>query len=217
MSFSQARRYGIVILLLFPGICFARSTDVKKQSYAQKIQDGFLLQSIGETRAAFYSFRDGYQEGLQAGENAQKLELVNSLFIWYRKYGFSAGIMTQPALCRGEYISHYHSSDEDESIFHPSGASFPVSNQARYESEWGKNPEQAKHIRQFIGGVGLLISGIFVVSINPPFLGPIGKSMCLTGFTQMCLGLNNLHTEWEERIQELKEFELKTKQLPETQ
>lgn len=125
--------------------------------------------------------------------------------------------MTQPAYCSGEHFRQYCASNEDMPVFHHTGPVSAVTNQAQYESEWGKNPEQAKHTRQFIGGVGLLISGVLVVSINPPILGQIGKSMCITGFTQMCLGLNNLYGEWDKRIQELKEFELKTKQLPETQ
>jgi hypothetical protein len=177
-----------------------------KQSYAKKMEEGFFLQSVGKTRQAFFRFKEGYQEALKLGESPQKLAVINDLFVWYRTYGYSAGIMLHPANFGGEFRSHSLLNSQNRFGRDP----------GNFDSEWGKSPEQAKHIRQFMLGVGMFISGILAVSVNPPLFGPTGKTLCISGFTQMYLGLSNGYAEWEQRVREVQQIELKTRQFSDT-
>lgn len=47
----------------------------------------FVLQSLGKSTVAFFSFRDGFVQAMEAGENPAKLRAIEQLFMWYRYYG----------------------------------------------------------------------------------------------------------------------------------
>ena len=65
--------------------------------------NAFLLQSIGETKIAYYCFKGSFQYAKEIGENLNKLNSIYELFVWYRKYGFSCGVMLKPSFCINEY------------------------------------------------------------------------------------------------------------------
>jgi len=207
-------RYVFLLLcLLSTSAGFAYSVPPEtRQKYGQKMYDAFYLQSLGLSTAAFWKSKEAYEEGIKAGESPQKLEVVLELFRWYRKYGFGAGVMVRSSECTDEYVpanNRHKSSRSLNTRSYSAGTS--------YESEWGKNPEQTKYIRQFMFGVGMFVSGTFMIVINPPVLGAtVGRSLCITGFTQMYSGLSNGWAEWEKRVREVQQVEIKAQRLPDT-
>jgi len=191
------------------GFSYSIPKEIRTE-YGQKMYEAFCLQSVGRSSQAFWKSKEAYDEAIKAGEFPQKLEVVLELFRWYRKYGYGAGVMTRSSECVDEYIPQ---NTRKKKALGP--RSYTYGN--TYESEWGENPEQAKHVRQFMLGVGMFISGTFMIALNPPVLGvTTGRSLCITGFSQMYLGLSNGWAEWEKRIQEVQKVELKAQKLPDT-
>lgn len=137
---------------------FARPTEQDRIRYSEGIQKAFELQFAGKTRMAFYAFRDVYQTALKNGECPAKLAAIEELFVWYRKYGFDTGLLKEPANCQGEWRSD--ASMNNHSVF---------------------TPRQEKIMRDFLYGVGCMVSGIFCVTVNTPISGKFGASLVLSG------------------------------------
>ncbi len=90
-----------LLFIPFSAVCLPSETE--RKSYSDQIKTAFELQSIGESRKAFYVFKNAYQSALQSGMPASTLAPLQELFIWYRKYGFSCGLTSSPSQCIGEY------------------------------------------------------------------------------------------------------------------
>ena len=73
----------IALFFCVANLCYAIPNGVKKE-YATKMHHAFVLQSLGKSTTAFYTFDDGYKQALQAGENPAKLKAIYNHFQWYR-------------------------------------------------------------------------------------------------------------------------------------
>lgn len=184
-------------IFLLPCGCFAGSAN---KWYTDQMYNAFLIQSIGETRLSYRIFKNAYQGAQQAGESMAKLKVMNEIFVWYRTYGWSCRVMARPANCQGEY--YCHSSDENDTY----DANIPKEDY-QYESEWGKNPDQAKHIRQFVFGIAEVISGIFIVTVGRVIPQSFGWGLIGGGISHMVTSLNTEWAEQEKRTLELKQIE----------
>jgi hypothetical protein len=205
------RHFIFFIMLLSTSVGFSYSIPQQvREGYGQKMHEAFCLQSLGRSSQAFWKSKEAYEEAIKAGESPYKLEVVLELFRWYRKYGYGAGVMVRSSECTDEYVPQSNRNRAARSF-----RSYSHGNS--YNSEWGKNPEQAKYIRQFMLGVGMFISGTFMIALNPPVLGATaGRSLCITGFVQMYSGLSNGWAEWEQRVKEIQKVELKAQKLTDT-
>jgi hypothetical protein len=86
----------IFILICLCGTAFSEQIpESVRMECAQKIHRAFALQSVGQSTAAFYAFKDGYQQALTAGVSPKKMYALGSYFNWYRKYGHYLGIFIQ--------------------------------------------------------------------------------------------------------------------------
>jgi hypothetical protein len=135
------------VLIVFSTTGFANSIAYSvRESYAKKIEGSFVLQSIGRTREAFYQFKAGYQEAIAAGEAKKKLKVLDELFKWYRRYGYSAGVLFQPSDCTDEYrpdlIRNAHFNYTEISTHE----GYPY----QYRSEWEKRTLEIQRLEKKI-------------------------------------------------------------------
>jgi len=92
------------------------------------------------------------------GESPSTLAPLEELFVWYRKYGYSCGVTEESANCIGEYRS--------------SNGYVRLSN---------LDPHQKRVMRDFLCGVGFIISGVFCITVNAPLGSRFGVPMISTG------------------------------------
>lgn len=98
----------LALTFFWINIGFGSVSKEPQHNYATKINDAFFRQSLGSvenTNIAFLIFKQGYNEAKEAGESIHKLNLISDLFVWYRKYGYSAGEMLAKSGCSDEYLS----------------------------------------------------------------------------------------------------------------
>ena len=199
--------------LFFLFLCFASSylhaeiPENIKREYASKMHQAFVLQSRGKATQAFFLFKEGYQQALQAGESSARVEAIHQLFYWYRKYGASLRFIVGSSGISDEYRRWSYS----KMNIHPSGF---------YDSEWGKDPEQASKIRDVMFAVGEIISGVFCVVILPSFDKKlaIGGPLLFDGICRMWNSMNGLITQHElslkdEPIQQFQKWEAQAKKI----
>lgn len=148
----------------------------------------FELQSMGNSTLAFYTFKDAYQYALANGESPQKLAPLNDLFIWYRKYGYSSGVTLVPSDCTDEFRSAQSYEKK------PRHSSF--------------TPQQEKLTRDFLFGVGQVISGIYSIALNPPILGRFGVPLVMSGLKYMYDAVSSMIKDQREKTVRLKELEV---------
>ncbi len=154
----------------------------------------FELQCMGKTTLAFYAFKDAYQLALKNGESPAKLAALEKLFGWYRTYGYSCGLLKEPSKITTEY----------RKTEGPAGSRF--------------DPRQEKIMRDFLCGVGCVISGVFCIYINPPITGKFGTGLVLTGFKYMYDSISAMvhdHQEKKLRIAEMNSLESKISSVTE--
>jgi hypothetical protein len=120
---------------------------------------------------------------LSQGESPAKLAPFESLFRWYRIYGYSSGVAIQPSGCTDEYRS-------------------PQSFQTRQF-----DPQQEKMARDFLCGVGMTLSGVFCIVINPPLLGKFGVPLVLSGFNHMYDSVSCMIKDRREKDMRLKQLQ----------
>lgn len=191
----------IIILSLLGGISSlsAKCSEVSshtKNSYASNMHHAFWLQAHGKSTLAFFQFQSAYEEAKKAGENLLRIVAVEQLFIWYRMYGSSLKLFfTNPTgneRIQGEYKS---------------GILQDYNRQPPFRSEWGKTPEQAAQVRDFMFGVAEVISGIFCATVSTGWGVPIAGGIIYNGCSRMYTALNNIWAghqamialkEWEE-------------------
>ena len=172
----------------------AKCSDVSQQlrdTYSARMYEGFILQSQGKSTLAFYYFDSARDEAKKAGESPLKLAAIEQLFGWYRMYGSALNLFYKKPVgtdrIHGEYKARYS---------HPMG----VDKYEGYESEWGKTPEQAARMRDFMLGVGEVISGVFCATVGTPFGGTLSFCLWTDGFSRMYNSLNYLWAGHEAKL-----------------
>lgn len=195
-----------ILVFFLSGIScvFAGARDIPesvRRGYAEKFHEAFVTQCNGQSTRAFWTFKEAYQRALEAGEEFSKVQLLNSLFIWYREHGSPMRLfLIEPT---------------GRDIIYPNGTRFSRMsiNSYDYQSEYGRTPEQAARIREFMCGIGSTISGIFFIvvgGLTTP-VGGIGVTLAATGFGLMFTSLNNAYCDYERSKLDLKIIESQMK------
>lgn len=194
-----------ISLLFILKICciFAGTRDIPesvRKEYAEKFHEAFVTQCNGQSTRAFWIFKDAYQRALEAGEDAVKVQLMNSLFTWYREHGSPMHLfLIEPT---------------GKEVIQPTRLPRMHIDLFGYQSEYGRTPEQAAKIREFMYGVGSTISGIFFITVGGGILTPIGGvgvGLASHGFYLMFTSLNSAYADYERSKLDLKIIESQMK------
>lgn len=167
-----------IILLLLSATCFAITNDERTQ-YGMKMHEAFVLQSVGQSTKAFFTFQNGYMQASQLGEDPRKLLALLSQFTWYRTYGSYLRLFAIEPTGRDVISDQYQDSylstntqESDEQFPYPmpfsnlfmasiSSPLAPIPNQAYRCPDF---PELGEYRRNYILGVGEIIVGLFLIS-----------------------------------------------------
>ena len=102
-----------------------------------------------------------------------------------------------------------------DQVIQPDGASRLKKkfNSPSYNSEYGRTPEQAAKIREFMCGVGSIVSGVFCVAVGGIMtpMGGIGITLAVSGFYMMFTSLNSAYSDYERSKLDLMTIEAKMK------
>src|SRR5438105_5440328 len=149
---TMKKYFCFLFFVISVSILSAKCSEVpqaKKNVYASNMHYAFVLQSMGKSTAADAQFRSAYEEAKKAGEHVLKLTAVEQLFVWYRMYGSSLNLFAVKPTGHDRIIGEYKA----------------MNGTPAFSSEWGKTPEQAAQIREFMLGVGELIAGLFCATV----------------------------------------------------
>jgi hypothetical protein len=164
-----------------------------------QLKMAFELQGFARTYLDSYStcvLFNTAQERLELlGEPKEKLSAVRNLWLWYRMYGYSCGLLQNSVKSPDEYKPRYRRSLAIEREF---GETF--------------DPKEKKYLRDFLAGVALSISGIFCLAVNPPIGGAFGRPLITSGFSFMFYALSNMMLEGDEKQARIAELENLQKQ-----
>ena len=167
-----------------------------KDNYASNMHYAFVLQSLGQSTLATAQFRSAYDEAKKSGESIIRLIAVEQLFVWYGPYGSSLNLFSKKPTGNERIIGEYKPNLRI------------LSRQSPFQSEWGKTPEQAAQVREFMLGVEV-ISGIFCATVNPVCGGFLAYGIAADGTLRMYSALNNIWAGHQAMI-ELKNWEQTT-------
>ncbi len=188
-NYKKLAKLAVIFLFLFiSSPTYARASEEQRKACAEEMQKAFELQSRGQTRQAFYTFKHAYQLAQQNGESPATLSTLEELFIWYRKYGYDCGLMTEPANCSGEYRSGQR---QDY------GANF--------------DPHQRKMMRDFLYGVGSVVSGVLCLTVRSTFTGKFGVSFIVGGGKCMYDAISAMIEDHDKRLERISELDKITK------
>jgi hypothetical protein len=165
-----------------------------KDAYASNMHHAFWLQAHGQSSLAFLQFQSAYEQAKKAGENILRIIAVEQLFIWYRTYASSLNL----------YVTKPTGNERIQGEYRPTLRTF--SSRVPFQSEWGKTPEQAQQVRNFMVGVGEVISGIFCATVSSGWGTPIAAGLIFDGVSRMYSSLDNIWTAHQALIS-LKEWE----------
>jgi len=197
----------ICLFLMAWSSCFAATTDIPeatRRSYAIKFHEAFIFQSAGLSTQAFFHFKDAYQEALKAGESPQKVAAIEELFRWYRGYGSSLHLFGREPTGNDRIV-------EPPRFYKSHGLQSPLAAIPSYNSEWGKTPEQAGQVREFMFGVGQVISGVFCITVGGPVVSRVGWTLCVTGIGTMYRSMNQSWVDHQSALIELQTWEANVK------
>jgi len=213
----------LCILIFCSGIINASSAPlISRQNYVQRMYNAFLIQSIGETRIAYLVFNNAFQDAKNAGESPKKLEVMNQLFIWYRKFGWYCDLMLYPSGCTDEYgnsLFQTHRESENDyfrNCIHPKNR--PLSQYAKeidYQNEWKKDPRREKHVRNYFIGTAELMVGLFCLANLSTPVGLIGFAATAVGsdgISRIINSLNDAYSDRKDCMRELEKIDKKAKQ-----
>lgn len=191
------RVIALIFFILFAHGIYAKCSAVPESArnkYASDMFGAFVTQSQGKSTIAFFQFDVAREEAKKAGENILNLIAIEKLFVWYRMYGSSLKLFYRnPAgddRINGEY--------KPRSKFNTLG---------NYESEWGNDPEQARLIREFMFGVGEVISGVLCATVTGGSFGYFAGAIAIDGGYRMFSSLNTLWTQHQTALLALKSWE----------
>jgi hypothetical protein len=188
-----------LIAFLFAGSAYPLSLSVPdstRADYASGMFDAFITQSYGKSTIAFYQFDLAREKAKKAGENPLKLNAIEALFAWYRMYASSLRLYHKYPAGTDRIIGEYR-----PALSHTSLAITP------YKSEWGNSPEQARLMREFMLGVGEVISGVFCISVGSLVFGAIGVTAAFDGTNRIYSSLNSLWALHQTELHALKNWE----------
>lgn len=174
----------IILFCIFLGNLSAKCSEIPhsmKDNYASNMHHAFWLQAHGQSTLAYFQFQSAYEEAKKAGENILRLIAIEQLFIWYRMYGSSLNL----------FLKKPTGNDQIHGEYKPA-FSTAFNNRIPFESEWGKTPEQAAQVREFMFGIGEVISGIFCAVVSSGWGGYIAAGAIYDGCTRMYSALNNI-------------------------
>ncbi len=174
-----------------------------RENYSRRLHNAFMIQSIGETRVAYRAFKAAYQDALAAGESLSKLRVINDLFVWYRTYGWSCGIMMEPARCSGEHGGDWNRNYQYDNL----SKNLCFGENINYQAEWNADPRRAKHVRNYIIGVAEILSFIFLANVPVPGGGLVSALLLSDGFNRIVNSLHDAYSERQQLIYELKKIE----------
>lgn len=185
-------KYKIILIILLT-ISYSRLFSLEiptktRELYSSHLYNAFILQSQGKSNIAFIQFHSAREEARKAGENPLKILTIEQLFYWYRKYGSSLNLFYKNPVGHDKIIDEYQT-------LYLSSNSRPA--RETYKSEWGKTPEDAARIREFMFGIGETISGIFIAVVQPGLGSGIGIVLWADGFTRIFTSLNNIWANHE--------------------
>jgi hypothetical protein len=145
------------------------------------------------------------------------LDVLSELFYWYRKYGYSAGVMLAPSGCSDEFMPFRNPGNRRSNyVYNPLALDYftehPLAMHADASSYDKATPQMRSHVREFMAGIAVIISGIMVGTVYPP-LGLTCLSICIGGFLEICHALNGCWTERDKRIAEIMIIEEKAKNV----
>ena len=189
----------VFLAVLFLGSGFAACSTVSENiraEYASGMFEAFVTQSYGKSTIAFYQFDVAREKARKAGENPLRLIAIERLFAWYRMYASSLRL----------YHAHPTGNDRIVGEYRPAYAHSPLA-RGSYESEWGKSPEQARIVREFMLGVGEVITGVFCISVGGVVFGSVGLTAAFDGTSRMYSALNSLWALHQVELQALKTWE----------
>jgi hypothetical protein len=166
-----------------------------KDKYASDMYDAFWLQSQGKSTLASFQFQSALEEAKKAGESVLRIIAIEQLFIWYRTYGSSLKLFFKEPTGTDKIHGQHRSS-----LSPSSNANVP------FKSEWGNTPEQAAQVRDFMFGVGEVISGIFCATLSSGWGITISFGVIYNGCTRIYSALNNIWAGHEAMIS-LKQWE----------
>jgi hypothetical protein len=175
----------------------AKCSEVSAQTrnnYASNMHHAFWLQAHGQSSLAFFQFQSAHEEAKKAGENILKIIAIEQLFVWYRTYASSLNL----------FVTKPRGNERIQGEYKPALKTF--NNQSAFQSEWGKTPEQAAQVRDFMFGVGEVISGIFCATVSSGWGLPIAGGLIYNGISRMYSSLNNIWAGHQAMIS-LKEWE----------
>ena len=121
---------------------------------------------------------------------------IEGLFAWYRMYASSLHL----------YHKRPIGNDRINGEYRPAYANISLA-RIPYESEWGNSPEQARLMREFMLGVGEVISGVFFISVGSVIFGSVGFSAALDGTRRIFLSLNSLWALHQTELHALQNWE----------
>lgn len=189
----------VFLTILFSGIgAYAKCSAVPqtaKDEYASGMFEAFLTQAQGKSTIAFWQFDTAREKAKKAGENILNLIAIERLFAWYRMYGNSMKLFYKTPTGNDRIHGEYRSSLK------------ALSSLATYESEWGNTPEQARIIREFMCGVGEVISGVFCASVSGGGIGFFAGVLAFDGISRIYSSLNSLWTLHQTELAALQEWE----------
>lgn len=189
----------IIFFFLFLVSGYASCSKVPealRAEYASGMFEAFVTQSYGKSTIAFYQFDVAREKAKKAGENPLRIAAIENLFAWYRMYASSLRLYHKNPTGTDRIIGEYRLGSAHNHF--PKGT---------YESEWGNSPEQARLVREFIFGVGEVISGVYCVSVGSVLFGTVGFVGITDGATRIFTSLNSLWALHETELQALKTWE----------
>ena len=162
----------LILALIFSIRCFG-ITDEEKTQYGLKFHEAFILQSLGQSTKAFFTFQNGYVQASQLGEDPRKLIAISNQFMWYRKYGSYTKLFAIEPTGRDVISDQYKGSwafqDNIERKsqnwrFLICSAASPLAPIPYHEYRDSDFPELAEHRRNYILGVGEVVAGLLFIS-----------------------------------------------------
>ena len=155
---------------------------------------------IGATRRAYYCFKTAQQLAQKAGESSRNIQLMSDLFVWYRTYGYTMGVMSKESGCVEECRSFHK-------MAIPLFPKILLAQIPDYYSEWGNTPEQAANIREFMLGIGETISGIFCITVSGGLGAAVGVTLLIDGPRRMFVSMNDAWCDHERSCIEFRQWQ----------
>lgn len=170
--------------------------DSIRADYATGMFEAFVTQSYGKSTIASCQFDVAREKAKKARENPLKIIAIENLFAWYRTYASSLRLYHQIPTGNDRIIGEYRPFSTNRLLA-----------TSEYQSEWGKTPEQARLMREFMLGVGEVISGVFCITVSSGIFGGIGVTAAFDGSRRIYSSLNSLWSLHQTELQALQHWE----------